>query len=96
MIPIAKSTILTIIILSMIGTWNAYVWPSLMTYKKSMYLVSNGLAMMFQGRAEASGANSIIGERMAASTMITVPLLIVFICLRKYIMSGVSRSGIKG
>jgi len=96
MIPIAKSTILTIIILSMIGTWNAYVWPSLMTYDKSMYLVSNGLAMMFAGQAEQSGANSIIGERMAASTMITIPLLIVFICLRKYIMSGVSRSGIKG
>lgn len=96
MIPVAKSTIITIIILSMIGTWNAYVWPSLMTHDSSKYLLSNGLAMMFQGKSDLSGANSIIGDRMAASTMITLPLLIVFICLRKYIMSGVSRSGIKG
>ena len=96
MIPIAKSTILTIIILSMIGTWNAYVWPSLMTTKGSMYLVSNGLQMMFSGKADGAGASQIIPQRMAAATMVTVPLLIVFMCLRKYIMSGVSRSGIKG
>lgn len=96
MIPIAKSTILTIVILSMIGTWNAYVWPNLMTTKGSMYLVSNGLQMMFSGMADGAGASQIIPQRMAASTMVTVPLLIVFICLRKYIMGGVSRSGIKG
>lgn len=96
MIPIAKSTILTIVILSMIGTWNAYVWPSLMTSKGSLYLVSNGLQMMFSGMADGAGASKIIPQRMAAATMVTVPLLIVFICLRKYIMGGVSRSGIKG
>lgn len=98
MIPIAKSTIITIIILSMIGTWNAYVWPSLMTTNAgaSKYLVSNGLAMMFKGQSELSGPDSIITKQMAASTLITIPLLITFICLRKYIMSGVSRSGIKG
>ena len=96
MIPIAKSTILTIVILSMIGTWNAYVWPSLMTDKGSMFLVSNGLQEMFAGLADGAGAKDIIPQRMAASTMVTVPLLFVFICLRKYIMGGVSRSGIKG
>ena len=98
MIPIAKSTIITVIILSMIGTWNAYVWPSLMTDNRgaAQYLVSNGLAMMFKGQSEIAGPNSIIAKRMAASSLVTVPLLITFICLRKYIMSGVSRSGIKG
>lgn len=96
MIPIAKATIITIIILSMIGTWNAYVWPSLVTNDKGMYLVSNGLLEMFKGKVEQSGPDSILNVQMAGSTMITVPLLIVFILLRKYIMSGVSRSGIKG
>ncbi|MDD2489539.1 MAG: carbohydrate ABC transporter permease [Bacteroidales bacterium] len=96
MIPIAKATIITIIILSMIGTWNAYVWPSLVTNDKSMYLVSNGLLEMFKGKVEQSGPDSILNVQMAGSTMVTVPLLIVFILLRKYIMSGVSRSGIKG
>jgi multiple sugar transport system permease protein len=96
MIPIARATIITIIILSMIGTWNAYVWPSLVTNDKSMYLVSNGLLEMFKGKVEQSGPDSILNVQMAGSTMVTVPLLIVFILLRKYIMSGVSRSGIKG
>ncbi|HKM29209.1 MAG TPA: carbohydrate ABC transporter permease [Bacilli bacterium] len=96
MIPVAKATIITIIILSMIGTWNAFVWPSLVTNQKDMYLVSNGLLEMFKGKVEQSGPDSILNVQMAGSTMITVPLLIVFIALRKYIMSGVSRSGIKG
>jgi len=33
---------------------------------------------------------------MAAAFMVTIPLLIVFFALKKYIMRGVSRSGIKG
>jgi multiple sugar transport system permease protein len=72
------------------------VWPSLVTNDKSMYLVSNGLLEMFKGKVEQSGPDSILNVQMAGSTMVTVPLLIVFILLRKYIMSGVSRSGIKG
>jgi multiple sugar transport system permease protein len=34
--------------------------------------------------------------QMAASTLVTIPLLIVFFIFKKYIMRGVSRSGIKG
>ena len=34
--------------------------------------------------------------KMAAATMVTIPLLVLFLCFRKYIMRGVSRSGTKG
>lgn len=98
MIPIAKSTIVTIIILSMIGTWNAYVWPALVTNanNRGMLLVSNGLIESFKSASELSGPNSIWNLQMAGSTMVTLPLLIAFLLLKKYIMRGVSRSGIKG
>lgn len=98
MIPIAKSSIITIIILSMIGTWNAYMWPSLMTTEKAAdkYLISNGLMNFFSAQVSQSGPDRVINQQMAMSTLITIPLLIAFIILRKYIMSGVGRSGIKG
>lgn len=96
MVPIAKSTIVTIVILSMIGTWNAYIWPALITTNKNLVLVSNGLNDAFRATIEFSGAQSVLNQQMAGSAMITLPLLIVFFLLKDYIMKGVSRSGIKG
>jgi multiple sugar transport system permease protein len=98
MVPIAGATIITIIILSMIGTWNAYIWPSLITNSenKSLLLVSNGLIDSFKSAAELDGPNSIWNLQMAGSALVTMPLLVVFMLLKKYILRGVSRSGIKG
>lgn len=93
MIPMAKSTLTSILILSMMGTWNAYVWPNLVASDKDMLLVSNGLLSIYK---DIDGSGQIITFQMAAAVMVTVPLLIVFIVLRKQIMNGVSRSGIKG
>ena len=97
MIPIAMPTITTIIILSMMGAWNSFVWPNLvakgnwrLNEKHSMMLVSNGLRALFsQGQTQDA-------IKLAGSMVISIPLFIVFVCFRKYIMRGVSRSGIKG
>ena len=99
MIPIAMPTIISIAILSLMGAWNSYVWPNLIAsgenpiFGNSMKLVSNGLMDMF--------TNSLTGEsndtaKMAAALLVTIPLFIFFLIFRKKIMSGVSRSGIKG
>jgi multiple sugar transport system permease protein len=98
MIPLAQATITTIIILSMIGTWNAYIWPSFVTNANytNQLLVSNGLMVGLRGASETTGPNSILNLQLASSTMVTIPLLIVFFSCKKYILRGVSRSGIKG
>ena len=93
MIPMAKSTITSVTILSMMGTWNAYVWPNLVASDKNMLLVSNGLLSVYK---DVDGNGQIISFQMAAAVLVTVPLIIVFLLLRKQIMNGVSRSGIKG
>lgn len=93
MIPMAKSTITSILILSMMGTWNAYVWPNLVASDKDMLLVSNGLLSVYK---DVDGTGQVISYQMAAAVLVTVPLIIVFLLLRKQIMNGVSRSGIKG
>lgn len=102
MVPIAMPTITTIIILSMMGAWNSYVWPMMIAngnWKLSkkwenpydMKLVSTGLMRLFGQQAD--GKNAV---KIAGSMVVTFPLFIVFIIFRKYIMRGVSRSGIKG
>ena len=92
MVPIAMPTLITITILKMMGAWNSYVWPMMVTTSKEMRLITTGLRMAFTSEE----GRTVQGLQMAGSTIVTAPLLIVFIILRKYIMRGVSRSGIKG
>ena len=99
MVPIAMPTIVTIIILSLMGAWNSYVWPLLVAnggwkFDKSynMQLVSNGLMSLFNSDI----ANGLDAIKIAGSMVVTFPLFVFFLIFRKYIMKGVSRSGIKG
>lgn len=92
MIPIARPSIVTITILSMIGSWNAYIWPRTVTSRKEMNLVTNGIMELFRNDSGLVNTNYV----MAGMLLVSLPLLIAFIVFRKYIMNGVSRSGIKG
>ena len=92
MIPLALPTLISITILKMMGAWNSYVWPNLVTSSDDYRLITNGLRNAF---VESTGDVNI-PIQMAAVAMVSAPLFLVFIFLRKYIMKGVSRSGIKG
>ena len=92
MIPLALPTLISITILKMMGAWNSYIWPRLVANKEEMRMITNGLRNAF---TETSGDVNY-PVQMAAVAIVSAPLFLVFIFLRKYIMSGVSRSGIKG
>ena len=92
MIPLALPTLISITILKMMGAWNSYVWPRLVANDEKYQLITNGLRNAF---TDSTGdVNSPV--KMAAVAIVSLPLFLVFIFLRKYIMKGVSRSGIKG
>ena len=91
LIPIAMPAIVTIIILQSMSAWNAYIWPQLVANAGPLRLVSNGLMS-----ALTDEFSQQVNMQLTASTIVTAPLFIFFVCFRKYIMRGVSRSGIKG
>ena len=93
MVPLSLPTLISITILKMMGAWNSYIWPRLVANDEAHKLITNGLR----------SANLIYDDgttnfpvQMAAVAIVSVPLFLVFVFLRKYIMKGVSRSGIKG
>ncbi len=94
MIPLALPTLISITILKMMGSWNSYIWPRLVANKEEMRLITNGLRALSFTDVETGRSN--IPVQMAAVAMVSAPLFLVFVFLRKYIMKGVSRSGIKG
>ena len=98
MIPLAMPTLISITILKMMGAWNSYAWPNLVTSDSKLWLITNGLRSF---NFDANGNTASTGQvdyplQMAAVTVVSIPLFMVFVFLRKYIMKGVSRSGIKG
>ena len=92
MIPLALPTLISITILKMMGAWNSYMWPRLVANDDAHRLITNGLRNAFT----STTGDVNIPVQMAAVAIVSAPLFLVFIFLRKYIMKGVSRSGIKG
>ena len=92
MVPLALPTLISITILKMMGAWNSYIWPKLVANDDAHQLITNGLRNAFM---DASGQVNY-PVQMAAVAIVSAPLFLVFLFLRKYIMAGVSRSGIKG
>ena len=66
------------------------MWPLLVTNSKEMRVLSYGL-MQFQ--TENGSSYELI---MAASCMLVLPIVVVYLILRKYVIEGVTQSGIKG
>ena len=92
MIPLALPTLISITILKMMGAWNSYIWPRLVANDEAHRLITNGLRNAF---TDTTGDVNY-PVQMAAVAIVSAPLFLVFVFLRKYIMAGVSRSGIKG
>ena len=92
MIPLAMPTLISITILKMMGAWNSYIWPRLVANDEAHRMITNGLRNAFT----ATSGDVNYPVQMAAVAIVSAPLFLVFVFLRKYIMAGVSRSGIKG
>ena len=91
-VPLSLPTLISITILKMMGAWNSYMWPRLVANDAAHSMITNGLRNAF---TDTTGDVNY-PVQMAAVAIVSAPLFLVFIFLRKYIMAGVSRSGIKG
>ena len=104
MIPLTAPTLISITLLRFIGTWNSYIWPRLVN-TQSWQMITNWVTGGFVDRVQPDGFSLYGGDygttsldtlKMAAVCMVSLPLLVLFIFCRKYIMRGVSKSGTKG
>ena len=90
MVPIAKPSLVTITLLNAIASWNSFLWPSLAILNKDNKTLPFGLyAFMSEGGSRTE-------LMMAASTIVVLPMMILFLFARKQIVNGVARGGLKG
>lgn len=89
-LPLSRPALATVALLKFIGSWNAFLWPLLVTNSPEMRTVQNGLSSFMQ----EAGAHYHIW--MAAATLALLPVLILFLLLQKQFYASVARSGLKG
>ncbi|MFZ9139445.1 MAG: carbohydrate ABC transporter permease, partial [Bacilli bacterium] len=75
MVPMAKSSIVTIVILRVMGTWNAYIWQDIVANEKYK-LVTTWLRSSFVDLADTGSGRVLTNYQMAATVIVTVPLLL--------------------
>lgn len=90
MVPLSKSSIVSIAILGIIGSWNSFMWPLIVTTEQRMRTLPVGL------QAFTTEAGTQYELLMAASTIVVIPMVIVYIFLQKYIIEGLASGGSKG
>lgn len=89
-LPLVTPALSALAIFTFLGSWTAFLWPLIVTNSVENYTVPVGLAS-FAGEF-ATEWNMI----MTGAAVATIPTLVVFILLQKFIIRGVILSGVKG
>ena len=89
LLPLSKPVIATASVFSVIGSWNNFMWPLIMTNDPELRVLQVGLSYFSQ---ESSSQTTLL---MAASTFTIVPLIILFLFAQKSIMASYTSSGMK-
>lgn len=87
--PLSGPVIATVAILTFLPVWNAYLWPLMVTQSEDIRPVMVGVQYFFQ-------LNVAWGEVMAYLSMITLPVLVVFLALQRAFIESIAASGVKG
>ncbi|MBE9880981.1 carbohydrate ABC transporter permease [Enterococcus casseliflavus] len=89
-LPMSRASIITVTLLSFMGFWNDFMTPLIYLHSMEKYTLAIGV-MQFQGALTVYW-----GPMMAASTLMLVPLIIIFFTGQKYFVQGIVTQGNKG
>lgn len=89
-IPLSKPIIATVAILQSLNCWNRFMWPLMVTRGEEVRPLTVGIQNFF------GQSPRLWGDLMAFASMITVPVLIVFLLFQKWFVQSVASTGIKG
>ncbi len=89
-IPLAKPALATVGLFTFMNTWNDFVQPLIYLIEESKYTLSLGLAMF------TSQYGNEYGMLMAVSTVVTLPIIVLFFFTQRTFIQGITMSGIKG
>jgi multiple sugar transport system permease protein len=89
-LPLAQPALVTVALFTFIGEWSSFIWPLVVLSNFKLYPITVGIALF-------RGEHSLYYDRVfAASLIATLPLLVIFFLGQRYIIGGISLTGLKG
>ncbi|NBE94694.1 carbohydrate ABC transporter permease [Nonomuraea sp. KC401] len=89
-LPLSKPALATLAVLSFLANWNDFIWPIFVIFSPEYFTLPPGLSIL-------QGAYTIdYPVIMAGAVLAGVPVLILFALTQRYVIEGISRSGLKG
>lgn len=103
--PSSRSSIIVCVVLSLVWHWNDYFEPSIYITESSQFLLPMQLPGLYELMRTTNSGDAVLGVMdniytegvaMAATTLVVLPMLIMYFFLQKQFVLGVERSGITG
>ena len=89
-LPLSKAPLATLAVLSFLVNWNDFLWPVYVLFTPGSLTLPPGLSIL------QSAYTTNYAVIMAGGVVASIPVLIIFFIAQRYIIQGVSRSGLKG
>jgi ABC-type glycerol-3-phosphate transport system permease component len=90
-VPLSRAAVVTVITLSFIASWNALLWPLLVTQTDDWRPVAAGLTKFVGSDAPGS-----LHLQMAASVIMTLPIIVIYFFAQRQFTEGITSTGLKG
>lgn len=89
-LPLSKPALVTLALLSFLTNWNDFLWPLFVLFSPERLTLQPGLSTL------QSAYTTDYGTIMAGGVVASLPVLVLFAVTQRFIIEGVSRSGLKG
>lgn len=95
-LPLVRSALVVVALLTFIGTWNEYLMPLIYLNQQDLYPLALGIENLRRTIFQVGGAQWAYPYLMAVSTIVVLPILILFYFAQRSLIEGISVTGIKG
>ncbi|MGH2353449.1 MAG: carbohydrate ABC transporter permease [Chloroflexota bacterium] len=89
-LPLSRPALITVALLNFLNAWNAFLWPLIVTRSAEMRPIQLGLQVF------SSEFGSRYAELMAASTLVILPTVALYLVAQRYFVEGIARTGLRG
>jgi multiple sugar transport system permease protein len=89
-LPLCGPALATLGVLTFLAQWNSFLWPLVVASTEDMYTLPVALALFANGQQESN-----FGLLLAGATVVVLPMIILFFAMQRYVIQGVSRTGLK-
>ena len=94
-LPTLKPALVTVLLFSMVGTWNNFFLPLVMLNNDKLFPLTVGLQSWYEGALIQSGANALFTLVIAGSLVAILPLIVTFLLLQRYWRGGLTVGSLK-